>query len=211
MTTVSLIMVRFSIRNHRWKAQNVSYHARPLLLEPGAFIRENTVLCSHNILRISVRFSIIIDREAGEIIRLVVSVHPSVCLFVSALTFEQQKEVSKIFACPPHFLPVPGRRTVCNLHPSLKVWYVYFTFTSPTCSATIPSPVSVCLLDKLYIEDWALTFVIWVQNHFLSWVNPEYSKVLITVSVVCGQSSASWTEQQVFWDSLMLTTKGFLK
>ena len=47
MTTVSLIMVRFSIQNHHWKAQNVSYHANPLVLAPGAFIRENMV---HDIL-----------------------------------------------------------------------------------------------------------------------------------------------------------------
>ena len=26
MTTVSLIIVQFSIRNHHWKAENVSYH-----------------------------------------------------------------------------------------------------------------------------------------------------------------------------------------
>ncbi len=43
MTTVSLIMVRFSSQNHRWKAENVSYHTSPLVLAPGAFIRENTV------------------------------------------------------------------------------------------------------------------------------------------------------------------------
>ncbi len=43
MTTVSLIMVRFSIRNHHWKAENVSYHTNSLVLAPGAFIRENTV------------------------------------------------------------------------------------------------------------------------------------------------------------------------
>ncbi len=43
MTTISLIMVRFSILNHRWKAQNVGYHVSPLVLAPAVFIRENTV------------------------------------------------------------------------------------------------------------------------------------------------------------------------
>ena len=44
MATTSLIIVRFSIRNHGWKAKNVSYHPKPDVLAPGAFIRDNTVV-----------------------------------------------------------------------------------------------------------------------------------------------------------------------
>ncbi len=38
-------MVRFSIRNHHWKAQNVGYQPNPNVLAPCVFIRDNTVCC----------------------------------------------------------------------------------------------------------------------------------------------------------------------
>ncbi len=43
-------------------------------------------------------FDLIIDRKAREIIRLVMSIHPSVCLSVDALTSEYSPR--SLFVCP---------------------------------------------------------------------------------------------------------------
>ena len=45
-------MVGFSVGNHRWKAENVSYHPVANILAPGAFIRDNTVFKKDGILNL---------------------------------------------------------------------------------------------------------------------------------------------------------------